>query len=219
MGEVYRATDTNLGRDVALKVLPEVFARNAERMARFRREAQVLASLNHPNIATIYGLEESNGVHALVMELVEGPTLAERSGRRALTTSPSPSGPPGRGWSRSAGTGEGAALALPLDEALPIAKQIAEGLEYAHERGIIHRDLKPANVKVRPDGTVKILDFGLAKALEETPAAGSISDSPTISAAATREGMILGTAAYMSPEQARGKTVDRRCDSKQPRTN
>src|SRR6516225_3573561 len=193
MGEVYRARDTKLGRDVALKVLPEVLARNAERMARFRREAQVLASLNHPNIATIHGLEESNGHWALVMELVEGPTLADRI----------------RG---SADVGAVREPPLELDEALRIAKQIAEGLEYAHERGIIHRDLKPANVKVRPDGTVKILDFGLAKALEETPAAGSISDSPTVSAAATREGIILGTAAYMSPEQARGKTVDRRCD-------
>src|SRR5215472_3658819 len=239
MGEVYRARDTKLGREVALKVLPEAFARDAERMARFRREAQVLASLNHPNIATIYGLEESNGNCALVMELVEGPALAERIGRRdTLTPGPSPGGrgesktespsspvgrgeskkqgdlpsPSGRGWSRIAGPGEGAAFAIALDESLHIAKQIAEGLEYAHERGIIHRDLKPANVKVRPDGTVKILDFGLAKALEETPAAGSISNSPTISAAASREGMILGTAAYMSPEQARGKVVDRRCD-------
>ena len=185
IGEVYRARDTKLNRDVALKILPEVFARDAERMARFRREAQVLASLNHPNIATIYGLEVSNGNSALVMELVEGPTLAERIA---------------------------GATAMPLDEALPMAEQIAEGLEYAHERGIVHRDLKPANVKVRPDGTVKILDFGLAKALEETPAAVNISDSPTIGAATTREGMILGTAAYMSPEQARGKTVDRRCD-------
>jgi eukaryotic-like serine/threonine-protein kinase len=184
MGEVYRATDTKLGRAVALKVLPDVFARDAQCMARFRREAQVLASLNHPNIATIHGLEESNESRVLVMELVEGPTLADRIAQ----------GP------------------IPIDEALPIAKQIADGLEYAHERGIIHRDLKPANVKVRPDDTVKILDFGLAKALEETPAAGSINTSPTVSAAATREGIILGTAAYMSPEQARGKPVDRRCD-------
>src|SRR6516162_11170251 len=176
MGEVYRARDTKLGRDVALKVLPEVLAGNAERMARFRREAQVLASLNHPNIATIYGLEQSNGHWALVMELVEGPTLAERI----------------RGSADVGAVGE---PPLELDEALRIAKQIAEGLEYAHERGIIHRDLKPANVKVRPDGTVKILDFGLAKALEDIPAAGSISDSPTVSAAATREGIILGTAA------------------------
>jgi len=175
MGEVYRARDTKLGRDVALKVLPEAFAKNAERMARFEREAKVLASLNHPNIASIYGLEEANGTRALVMELVEGPTLAERISPRGTV---------------------GAGLAPPR----------------APQRGIIHRDLKPANVKVRPDGTVKVLDFGLAKALEETPAVGSMNDSPTISAAATREGMILGTAAYMSPEQARGKTVDRRGD-------
>src|SRR5215472_682722 len=153
MGQVYRARDTKLNRDVALKVLPEAFAKDTERMARFRREAQVLASLNHPNIATIHDLEESNGTCALVMELVEGPTLAERI----------------RG---SADVGAVREPPLHLDEALHIAKQIAEGLEYAHERGIIHRDLKPANVKVRPDGTVKILDFGLAKALEETPATG-----------------------------------------------
>src|SRR5215813_13378946 len=180
MGAVYRATDTKLNRVVAIKVLPDAFAADSDRLARFTREAQVLASLNHPNIATIHGVEE----RALILELVEGPTLAERI----------------------------AAGPIPLDEALPIAKQIAEGLEYAHERGIIHRDLKPANVKVRPDGTVKILDFGLAKALEETPATGGINTSPTISAAATREGIILGTAAYMSPEQARGRVVDRRCD-------
>ena len=206
MGEVYRATDTKLGRDVALKVLPEAFAINAERMARFRREAQVLASLNHPNIATIHCLEESNDHCALVMELVEGPTLAEKI---RVAQGP-PSGP--AAFRVEEPQRQKAAVALQFDESLHIAKQIAEGLEYAHERGIIHRDLKPANVKVRPDGTVKILDFGLAKALEDTPAAVSISDSPTISAAATREGMILGTAAYMSPEQARGKTVDRRCD-------
>jgi serine/threonine-protein kinase len=224
MGEVYRARDTKLNRDVALKVLPEAFARDAERMARFRHEAQVLASLNHPNIATIHGLEESNGYCALVMELVEGPTLAEHIGRRdTVTPGPSPVGrgqskkqgdlpsPSGRGRPDSVGTGEGAEPTIPLDESLHIAMQITEGLEYAHERGIIHRDLKPANVKVRPDGTVKILDFGLAKALEEAPAAGSISDSPTLSAAASREGMILGTAAYMSPEQARGKPADKRC--------
>ena len=206
MGEVYRARDAKLNRDVALKVLPEAFARDAQRMARFRREAQVLASLNHPNIATIYGLEESNGNCALAMELVEGPTLAEK-----IPVAQGPfSGPAALRVEEPQRQKSG--VALQIDESLHIAKQIAEGLEYAHERGVIHRDLKPANVKVRPDGTVKILDFGLAKALEETPAAGSINNSPTISAAATREGMILGTAAYMSPEQARGKTVDRRCD-------
>src|SRR6516225_7300046 len=175
-------------------------------MARFRREAQVLASLNHPNIATIYGLEESNGTYALVMELVEGPTLAEKIG---VAQGPPP-GP--AAFQLEEPQRRKAGVALQIDETLQIAKQIAEGLEYAHERGVIHRDLKPANVKVRPDGTVKILDFGLAKALEDTPAAGSINDSPTISAAATREGIILGTAAYMSPEQARGKTLGRRCD-------
>jgi serine/threonine protein kinase len=162
MGEVYRARDTRLGREVALKVLPEGFARDGERLARFRREAQVLASLNHPNIAAIYGFEDSNGAHALVMELVDGPTLAERIAQ----------GP------------------IPLDEALPIAKQIAEGLEYAHERGVVHRDLKPANVKVTADGAVKILDFGLAKALEGDPASTDICSSPTISRMATQAGMI-----------------------------
>jgi eukaryotic-like serine/threonine-protein kinase len=184
MGEVYRAKDTNLGRDVAIKVLPESFAHDEERMARFEREAQVLASLNHPHIATIHGLEESNGVRALVMELVEGPTLAEQIGGRAM----------------------------PLDEALPIAKQIAEGLEYAHERGIIHRDLKPANVKLTADGNVKILDFGLAKALDTSPSQGNPSISPTLTLEGTRAGVILGTAAYMAPEQARGATVDKRAD-------
>jgi len=184
MGEVYRATDSKLGRDVALKILPEAFAQDPQRMARFEREAQVLASLNHPNIAHIYGLEESGGVRALAMELVEGLTLAERI----------------------------AAGPMALDEALPIAKQIAEALEYAHERGIIHRDLKPANIKVRPDGTVKVLDFGLAKALESETSEMDASHSPTISAVATRAGVLMGTAAYMSPEQARGKSVDRRAD-------
>ena len=185
MGEVYRARDTRLNRDVALKVLPDTFAADPDRLARFRREAQVLAALNHPNIAAIHGLEETGGgVSALVLELVEGPTLADRIAQ----------GP------------------IPLDEALPIARQIAEALEAAHERGIIHRDLKPANVKVREDGTVKVLDFGLAKALEGEPAAADVSQSPTLSVAATRAGVILGTAAYMAPEQARGKAVDRRAD-------
>jgi Tol biopolymer transport system component len=180
MGEVYRARDTKLGRDVALKVLPESFARDLERMARFEREAQVLASLNHPNIATVYGFEAG----AIGMELVEGPTLAERIGGRAM----------------------------PLDEALPIAKQIAEGLEYAHEKGVVHRDLKPANVKLTADGNVRILDFGLAKALETQVPAGNPSISPTLVLSATQAGVILGTAAYMAPEQARGAVVDRRAD-------
>jgi serine/threonine protein kinase len=184
MGEVYRARDAKLGRDVALKVLPEAFARDAERMARFQREAKVLASLDHPNIASIYGLEDSSSTHALVMQLVEGPTLADRI----------KSGP------------------IPIDEALRIAKQICEALEYAHERGIVHRDLKPANVKVTRDDAVKVLDFGLAKALEGDAASIDISTSPTISRLATQAGVLLGTAAYMSPEQAKGKVVDRRAD-------
>jgi len=184
MGEVYRARDTKLGREVALKVLPEAFASDAQRMARFRREAQVLASLNQTNIASIYGFEDSGSTHALVMELVEGPTLADR-----IKTG-----------------------AIPIDEALPIAKQIAEGLEYAHERGIVHRDLKPSNIKLAANDAVKILDFGLAKALEGDPASVDISTSPTISRMATQAGVILGTAAYMSPEQAKGKSVDRRTD-------
>ena len=186
MGQVYQATDTKLNREVALKILPEAFASDPERLARFQREAQVLASLNHPNIAAIYGLEESDDTRALVLELVEGPTLADRIAQ----------GP------------------IPVDEALPIAKQIAEALEAAHEQGVIHRDLKPANIKVRPDGTVKVLDFGLAKAFE--PEAGSVSASmsPTISltAAATQMGMVIGTAAYMAPEQAKGLPVDKRAD-------
>src|ERR1700675_3773823 len=186
-GEVYRARDTKLNREVAIKVLPASFAQDAERLARFTREAQTLAALNHPNIAHIHGLEESNGVRALVMELVEGEDLSQRIARGPIL----------------------------IDEALPIAKQIAEALEAAHEQGIIHRDLKPANIKVRPDGMVKVLDFGLAKAME--PAAGSLpslSMSPTITTPAmTQAGMILGTAAYMSPEQARGRTVDKRSDT------
>jgi len=184
MGEVYRARDSKLGRDVALKVLPEEFALDVEHLARFEREAQVLASLNHPNIASIYGLEESGAVNALVMELVEGATLAERIAM----------GP------------------VPIDEALETSRQIAEGLEYAHERGVVHRDLKPANVKVTPEGRVKVLDFGLAKALATEESASDISTSPTLSVGATRAGIILGTAAYMSPEQAKGKKVDRRAD-------
>jgi eukaryotic-like serine/threonine-protein kinase len=184
MGEVYRARDAKLGRDVALKVLPEAFARDAERMARFQREAKVLASLNHPNIATIHGLEDSGATHALVMELVEGPTLADRIR----------SGP------------------IPIEESLRIAKQICEALEYAHERGIVHRDLKSANVKVTSDDAVKVLDFGLAKAIEGDAASIDIATSPTISRMATLAGVLLGTAAYMSPEQAKGKSVDRRAD-------
>src|SRR5215831_16165551 len=186
MGEVYRATDTVLKRQVALKVLPPEVADDPERVARFQREAEVLASLNHPNIAHLYGLERSGGTLALVMELVEGLTLAERIAHGAI----------------------------PIDEALPIVKQIADALEAAHERGIVHRDLKPANIKVRDDGTVKVLDFGLAKALEPTGAASaSVSISPTItSPAMTQVGIILGTAAYMAPEQARGKQIDRRAD-------
>ena len=187
MGEVYRATDTNLGRQVAIKVLPEVFAHDPDRLARFEREAKTLASLNHPNIAQIHGLEKSGGKTALVMELVEGATLAHRIAQGAI----------------------------PIDEALPIAKQIAEALETAHEQSIIHRDLKPANIKVRPDGTVKVLDFGLAKALEPTGAMSpSVSQSPTITSPAMMTGMgvILGTAAYMAPEQAKGQPADHRSD-------
>src|SRR6202162_3661787 len=184
MGEVYRARDTKLRRDVALKVLPEAFSKDVVRMARFEREAQVLASLNHPHIAAIYGVEESSATRALVMELVEGPTLAERIKQGAL----------------------------PLEEALPIARQIAEALEDAHEKGIIHRDLKPANVKLTAAGQVKLLDFGLAKALQDEPVSADPTSSPTLSIAGTRAGIILGTAAYMSPEQAAGKTADKRCD-------
>ena len=190
MGQVYRARDTKLNRDVAIKVLPDSFASDADRLARFTREAQTLASLNHPNIAQIHGLEESDGVRALVMELVEGDDLSQRIARGAI----------------------------PLDEALPIARQIAEALEAAHEHGIIHRDLKPANIKVREDGVVKVLDFGLAKLAQASgsglQAPEGLSQSPTITSPAmmTGVGMILGTAAYMSPEQARGKSVDKRAD-------
>jgi serine/threonine-protein kinase len=198
MGEVYQATDTKLNRDVALKILPDAFASDPDRLARFTREAQTLASLNHPNIAAIYAVEEGPGeaghhVRALVMELVEGEDLSQRiEGQRAH------------------GSG------LPLDEALLIAKQIADALEAAHEHGIIHRDLKPANIKVRSDGTVKVLDFGLAKAMDVGSGGpggpGGLSMSPTLSLHATQAGIILGTPAYMAPEQARGKTVDRRAD-------
>ena len=184
MGEVYRSRDSKLGREVALKVLPSTLAADADRLGRFSREAKVLAALNHPNIAAIYGLEDSGAKHALVMELVEGPTLAER-----IKLGP-----------------------IPSEEALPFAKQICEALEYAHERGIVHRDLKPANIKVTPEGNVKLLDFGLAKALEGELTPADVSSSPTMSRLATKAGMILGTAAYMSPEQARGKTADRRSD-------
>jgi serine/threonine protein kinase/Tol biopolymer transport system component len=187
MGEVYRATDTTLKRQVAIKVLPEAVAGDAERLARFQREAEVLAALNHPHIAAIYGLERSTGTTALVMELVEGPTLADRIAQGAI----------------------------PLDEALALARQVAEALEAAHEQGIVHRDLKPANVKVRDDGTVKVLDFGLAKAIEPHNALSpSVSQLPTVTSPAlvSHAGVILGTAAYMSPEQARGKPVDKRSD-------
>jgi tRNA A-37 threonylcarbamoyl transferase component Bud32 len=184
MGEVYQAQDTKLGRDVAIKVLPEQFARDPERLARFQREAKMLAALNHPNIATIHGLEQSGSTHYLVMELVEGPTLAQRILNGAI----------------------------PLDEALPIARQVADAVEYAHDKNVIHRDLKPANIKVTPEGTVKVLDFGLAKAMSSEIAEADMANSPTLSMAATRAGVILGTAAYMSPEQAKGKTVDRRAD-------
>ncbi len=191
MGQDFRARDTKLDRDVAIKILPDAFAHDADRLARFTREAKTLASLNHSNIAAIYGLEESEGMTALVMELVEGDDLSQRIARGAI----------------------------PIDEALPIARQIAEALEAAHEQGIIHRDLKPANIKVRADGTVKVLDFGLAKAMDQASGSGlqasarDVTNSPTItSPAMTQAGMILGTAAYMAPEQAKGRPADKRCD-------
>ena len=188
MGEVYRATDTTLNREVAIKVLPAEVAQDSQLLARFRREAQLLAALNHPNIAAIYGLEEAEGKPFLVLELVEGEDLKERLGRGAV----------------------------PVDEALEIAVQIAEALEEAHNKGVVHRDLKPANVKITPDGKAKVLDFGLAKAWAGDDAGGTASaaasESPTLTHAGTVAGVILGTAAYMSPEQARGKRVDKRAD-------
>ncbi len=194
MGEVYRATDTKLGREVALKLLPRAFAEDPERLSRFEREAKVLASLNHPGIAHLYGfervtLEDGTQAHVLVMELAEGEDLAERLKR----------GP------------------LPADEAVVVARQIAEALEEAHEKGIVHRDLKPANVKLTPEGKVKVLDFGLAKAWSGNDGTGSgsapaLSQSPTLARTGTAAGLILGTAAYMSPEQARGRAADRRSD-------
>jgi tetratricopeptide (TPR) repeat protein len=183
MGEVYRATDTNLSRQVAIKVLPEALASDADRLARFDREARTLAALNHPNIAAIYGVEKGTGTTALVMELVDGPTLADRIVQGAV----------------------------PVDEALPIARQIAEALEAAHAQGIVHRDLKPANIKLRRDGTVKVLDFGLAKVADGDPEQARTQLS-TVAGGVTRDGQVVGTAAYMSPEQARGLPVDKRTD-------
>jgi eukaryotic-like serine/threonine-protein kinase len=184
MVEVYRARDTALKRDVALKVLPATFLRDPDRMARFQREAEVLASLDHPNIGHTYGIADSEDSHGLVLALVEGPTLAERI----------------------------AAGPIPLDETVAISKQIIDALEYAHDRGVVHRDLKPANIKITPEGVVKVLDFGLAKVLEDEPPPSSLANSPTLTLGHTRTGVILGTAAYMSPEQAVGRPVDRRSD-------
>ena len=183
MGEVYRARDTRLGRDVAVKVLPRAFTADPDRLARFEREARVLASLNHPHIGTIHGLEESEGVRALVLELVEGETLADRLHRGAVA----------------------------IPDALAMARQIADALEAAHDKGIVHRDLKPSNIKITPDGVVKVLDFGLAKGGTEV-SGYDLTQSPTISIGNTHDGVILGTAPYMSPEQARGQVVDKRTD-------
>ena len=184
MGEVYRARDTKLGRDVAIKVVADAFLSDPERLARFEREARVLATLNHPHIGAIYGLEEADGIRGLVLELVEGETIAER-----LAAGP-----------------------LPIQEALAAARQIADALEAAHEKGIVHRDLKPANIKITPDGVVKVLDFGLAKVFARAGAGSDVSQTPTVAIDGTQEGVIAGTAAYMSPEQARGKAVDKRTD-------
>jgi len=184
MGVVYEAEDTKLARKVAIKVLPEVFTRDPERLARFEREARVLASLNHPNIAAIHGVEEADGKRFLILELIEGETLAERLIKGSLS----------------------------LEETLDICRQIAEGLEGAHEKNIIHRDLKPSNIKITPEGKVKILDFGLARAFHDQITEVDIIKSPTITADMTQPGVILGTAAYMSPEQAKGKVVDKRAD-------
>jgi len=180
MGAVYRALDTKLSRNVAIKILPDGFASDNDRLARFTREAQLLASLNHPNIAAIYGFEDC----ALILELVEGSTLADRIAQ----------GP------------------IPIDEALPLIRQLIDALEYAHEKGIVHRDLKPANIKITPEGQLKVLDFGLAKALSSETAAADPASSPTLTMSATVAGVILGTAAYMSPEQAHGRPIDRRAD-------
>jgi serine/threonine-protein kinase len=184
MGEVFLAHDTSLDRKVALQFLPDIFSGDPERLARFEREAKLLASLNHPNIAAIFGFDQAEGKRFLVMELVEGETLAERIGK----------GP------------------LPVEEALVVCRQIAEGLEAAHEKGVIHRDLKPANVKITREGKVKILDFGLAKAFQGDAPTADASKSPTVTDQMTHAGVILGTAAYMSPEQAKGKMVDKRAD-------
>ena len=195
MGEVYRARDPRVQRDVAIKVLPEIVARDPDRLQRFQREAQALASLNHPNIALLYGVEDVDGIRGLVLELVEGPTLADLIARSAR-----PAGKPAR------------SSVIPMDELLGIARQIADALEAAHEQGLVHRDLKPGNIKVTPGGVTKLLDFGLAKALSEDAKSGNIVNSPTVTSIGTRAGVILGTAAYMSPEQARGRPVDKRTD-------
>src|SRR5215471_10254042 len=183
MGEVYRARDTRLGRDVAIKILPPAVADAPDRLARFEREARLLAALNHPHVASIYGVDDVNGVHALILELVEGPTLAERLARGPML----------------------------MAEAVAAARQIIDALDAAHERGIVHRDLKPSNIKLTRDGIVKVLDFGLGKSTEQTDDA-NLSQSPTTLATGTHAGVIVGTAAYMSPEQARGQVVDRRTD-------